>query len=145
MDIAESRAWPWGTTDTAPRVLHAMIRVNDLDRSLRFYVDLLGMKVIERYDASDHVTLYIGFENLRSAAIELECYPGRTTPLTHGSGFGHISLGFPDVVGLVARLEAAGVKIVMAPLQYFPNGPHIALAQDPDGYVLEFVQTLKPS
>lgn len=139
--------WIWGTDATAPRILHSMLRVADLDRSLAFYCDTLGMRVLSRVDveAGRFSIVFISFaEDYDAPAIELTWNwdsPANREGYTHGSGYGHVALGIPDLHGFCARLEARGIPIVTGPKTLLPGAPALAFIRDPDGYSIELIQT----
>src|SRR5262245_44014274 len=130
---------------TSFRILHTMIRVLDLEKSLDFYTRLLGMKVLRRKDYPDgKFTLafvaYGAEEN--NTAIELTHNWGRTEPYEIGTGFGHLALGVPDIYATCEMLAKHGVKIPRppAPMKFGSSGSVIAFIEDPDGYKIELIQ-----
>lgn len=144
LDEFDPAQWVWGSDASAPRLLHTMIRVSDFEASQRFYIDLLGMKLLDRFDvASREVTaLFLGFGDYAAGGvIELTRKWNASGPHSHGSGYGHVAIGVPDVEATIARLEAAGVEVATAPVIPMPGGPMIAFVKDPDGYMIELVQT----
>src|SRR5271154_2177378 len=95
-----SKLWVWGVDAERPRLLHSMIRVRDVDASLRFYRDGIGMRVLDRYDFEEHKfsILFLSFDDYDAGpAIELTYNWGVEEPYSHGSGYGHVALGVPDV------------------------------------------------
>jgi lactoylglutathione lyase len=121
-----------------------MIRIQDFERSLRFYVDGLEMSALDRFDIPlRRVTAqFIGFDGYDGGGcLELVCPWDADGPFTHGTGYGHISIGVPDMPGTIARLEAAGVVITTPPTVLLPGGPHVAFVSDPDGYSIELIET----
>jgi lactoylglutathione lyase len=141
----DPRLWVWGANDTHRRFLHTMIRVRDVDASLAFYVDLLGMKKLgEPFDVPSRRTtgLFIGFDSYAAGGcLELVRAWDAQGPYTHGTGYGHISIGVPDMDELVARLDAAGVEFTLRPAPLLAGGPKVAFIKDPDGYAIELIQT----
>ena len=142
--------WAWGDDASAPRVLHAMIRVADLDRSLRFYRDLLGMKVLSRHDVPQGkfsiVFLSLSGNYNECGAIELTYNweaPVNQDGYSHGTGYGHIAIGVPNVPAMCALLDAGGVEVTVQPKVLFAGGPSLAFVKDPDGYNIELIQTSK--
>lgn len=122
------------------RIMHAMIRVSDLDRSLRFY-GLLGMRELRRQDFPQNrfsiVMMGYGAEE-DSAVLELT-HNWDVHSYVIGSGFGHIALATADVYQLCASLDAQGVKVVRAPGP-MRGGPTLAFIEDPDGYRIELIE-----
>lgn len=136
--------WPWGTAAEQPRFLHTMIRVRDVDKTLRFYVDGLGMKLLDRYDfeRGRFSLLYLAFDGYAGGgALELTYNWDTQEDYSHGSGYGHIALGAPDIHEVVKRLESVGAQVTVHPKKMVPGAPHIAMVKDPDGYTIELIQT----
>lgn len=125
------------------RMLHTMLRVLDLDKSLDFYVDKLGMTLLRRTDfpTGEFTLAFVGFGAEKDhTVIELTHNWGQKEPYTIGSGYGHIAIGVPDIYGLCQRLEQAGVKIPRPPGPMKHGGSVIAFIEDPDGYKIELIE-----
>lgn len=125
------------------RMLHTMIRVMDLDKSLDFYCNRLGMKLLRKKDYPDgQFTLaFVGYgEEKDTAVIELTHNWGRTEKYDLGNAFGHIALGVKDIYGVCAQLEKAGVSIPRPPGPMKHGATVIAFLEDPDGYKVELIQ-----
>ena len=139
--------WMWGKDAQAPRILHSMIRISDLNRSLDFYCGKLGMKVLKRVDveAARFSIAFINFsDDYDSGAIELTYNwddPSNRDGYTHGSGYGHVAIGVPDIYATCDRLRAVGVVITVEPKTMLPGAPALAIIEDPDGYSIELIQT----
>lgn len=124
------------------RLLHTMIRVNDLDESIRFYCDHLGMKLLRQKDyPSGRFTLaFVGYgPEDRDAVIELT-YNWDTHEYDLGTGFGHLALGVEALYETCDRLRAAGVQIVREPGPMKHGGSEIAFIEDPNGYRIELIE-----
>ena len=124
-------------------MLHTMLRVFDLEKSLHFYTDMLGMKVLRRSEneVGKYSLAFVGYGDEKdTAVIELTYNWGRTDPYELGTAYGHIAIGVPDIYATCERLAAAGAKIPR------PAGPVkggttlIAFVEDPDGYKIELIQ-----
>jgi lactoylglutathione lyase len=124
------------------RILHTMIRVGDLDRSIRFYTEVLGMKVLRRKDYPDgkFTLAFVGYgDEADTAVIELT-HNWDTKGYDLGNGFGHIAVAVPDAYKACEEAAARGGKVTR------PAGPMkhgstvIAFVEDPDGYKIEFIQ-----
>lgn len=139
-----AKFWVWGDAAEAPRLLHSMFRVRDIDASLRFYRDGMGMALLDRFDfeAGRFSILFLSFGTYQDApAIELTYNWDVELPYDQGSAYGHIALGVPDVAEILARLEVNGGVIARQPYRLVDNGPILAFVKDPDGYSIELIQT----
>lgn len=124
------------------RLLHTMIRVNDLDESLRFYCERLGMRLLRKADfPGGRFTLaFVGYDTEdKTAVIELT-HNWDTHAYEIGTGFGHLALGTPDIYKTCDELRAAGVKVVREPGPMKHGGTVIAFIEDPNGYRIELIQ-----
>ena len=124
------------------RLLHTMIRVGDLDRSIAFYTKVLGMKELRRKDYPDgRFTLaFVGYgDEADHTVIELT-HNWDTPRYDLGSGYGHVALGVPDIYATCNELRTRGAKIVREPGPMKHGTTHIAFVEDPDGYKIELIQ-----
>lgn len=124
------------------RFLHTMIRVGDLERSLRFYTDVLGMQLLRRkdYEGGRFTLAFVGFgPEDTHPAIELT-HNWDTTSYDLGDGFGHIALGVEDIHGTVERIRQAGGKVTREPGPMKHGTTVIAFVEDPDGYKIELIE-----
>ena len=125
------------------RLLHTMIRVRDLDASLQFYTDMLGMKLLRKrdYPTGKFTLAFVGYgDETSSTVIELTHNWDQAKPYNLGSAFGHLAVGVPDVYKTCERLAAAGVKIPRPAGPMAHGGSVIAFIEDPDGYRIELIQ-----
>lgn len=130
------------TPGTQFRMLHTMIRVFDLEKSIDFYVGKLGMTLLRRKDYPDgkFTLAFVGYGPEEShAVIELTHNWGHA-PYTIGDGFGHVALGVKDIYGTCEKLAAAGAKIPRPPGPMKHGTTVIAFVEDPDGYKIELIQ-----
>lgn len=124
------------------RILHTMIRVGDLERSIRFYTEVLGMRLLRRQDYPDgEFTLaFVGYEDeSQGAAIELT-YNWGEDHYDLGAGFGHIAIEVEDAQAACAEIKARGGKVVREAGPMKHGTTVIAFVEDPDGYRIELVQ-----
>jgi len=133
------------TTDDAKnyRLLHTMIRVKDLDKSIDFYCNKLGMNMLRKmeFPAGKFTLAFVGYGTEDTdAVIELTHNWGQEEPYSHGSGFGHLAVGCRDIYSLCETLEKDGVSIPRPPGEMMNSGTHIAFIEDPDGYKIELIQ-----
>jgi lactoylglutathione lyase len=123
--------------------LHTMLRVKDLDASLKFYTQQLGMKVLRQrdYPSGKFTLAFVGYgDETDHTVIELTHNWEQKEPYQLGSAFGHLALGVPDVYKTCERLAAAGVKIPRPAGPMAHGGAVIAFIEDPDGYRIELIQ-----
>jgi lactoylglutathione lyase len=124
----------------AIRFSHLMLRVRDLERSLRFYVDVLGMEVLRStdYPGGKFTNTFIGYGPEASfPAIELTHNWDQAEPYEHGTAFGHFAIEVSDVYGFCDYLQNAGAKIVKPPAAMKHGKRVLAFIEDPDGYKVE--------
>lgn len=125
------------------RILHTMIRVGDLDHSIAFYTEVLGMRLLSRQDfPGGRFTLaFVGYgDEGQSAVIELT-HNWDTPAYELGSGFGHIALGVDDAYAMCAQIKARGGKVTREAGPMKHGTTVIAFAEDPDGYKIELIQS----
>ncbi|HYM31949.1 MAG TPA: lactoylglutathione lyase [Candidatus Cybelea sp.] len=128
---------------TQGRLLHTMLRVMDLEKSVRFYTELLGMKVLRRTEneVGKYSLAFLGYgEEKDTAVIELTYNWGRTEPYEIGTMYGHLAIGVPDIYATCERLAKAGVKIPRPPGPVKGGTTLIAFIDDPDGCKIELIQ-----
>jgi lactoylglutathione lyase len=124
------------------RILHTMLRVGDLDRSLAFYSEVLGMRQLRRQDYPDgRFTLaFVGYGSEQEGAV-LELTHNWDTPAYElGNGFGHIALEVDDAYAACTQIKARGGKVVREAGPMKHGTTVIAFAEDPDGYKIELIQ-----
>ena len=121
--------------------LHTMIRVGDLDRSINFYTELLGMKELRRRDVPDgkYTLAFLGFGEPGGGEIELT-YNYGVPSYEQGSAFGHLAIGVPDVAGTCEKVRNGGGKVTReaGPVKF--GTTVIAFVEDPDGYKIELIE-----
>jgi lactoylglutathione lyase len=125
------------------RMLHTMIRVNNLEESLRFYTQVLGMKLLRRhdYEAGRFSLAFVGYgDESQDTVLELT-YNWDTDKYDLGTGFGHVALGTPDIHATCESVRAAGAKVVREPGPMKHGTTIIAFIEDPNGYKIELIQT----
>jgi len=124
------------------RLLHTMLRVGDLEASIRFYCEVLGMKLLRRDDFPDgRFTLaFVGYGDESSqTAIELT-HNWDTSAYTIGDAYGHIAIGVDDIYATCEAITAKGGKVIRAPGAMKHGTTVIAFVEDPTGYKVELIQ-----
>ena len=126
------------------RLDHVMLRVMDLNRSLAFYRDTLGMQVLRQvdYDAGQFTNVFLSFDADTESSLELTYNWHQTEAYEKGRVFGHLALMVDDVHAAVAALEQAGVRIKTPPKQMAHGTRTIAFVLDPDDNLIELLEPL---
>lgn len=122
---------------------HAMIRVLDLEKSIEFYTQIFGMKLLRKndYPEGKFSLAFIGYgEEDTHTVIELTYNWGRTEPYEIGTGFGHIALGVNGIYDICEELRVQGANIVREPGPMKNGTTEIAFIKDPDGYLIELIE-----
>ena len=123
------------------RILHTMLRVGDLDRSIKFYTEVLGMRLLRRKDYPDgkFTLAFIGYgDEAENTVIELT-YNWDTDSYDLGSGYGHIALEVDDVYQATEEIRQRGGKIIRDAGPMNAGTTIIAFVEDPDGYPIELI------
>lgn len=128
---------------SAFRFLHAMIRVKDQDKSIDFYTRHLGMKVLRQteYPEGKFTNTFVGYgDETAETVLEITYNWDQEEPYTHGSGFGHLAIGVPDIYGVCEKMAADGVTVSRPPGLMKHGTTVIAFIEDPDGYKVELLE-----
>ena len=124
------------------RLLHTMLRVGDMQRSIDFYTKSMGMQLLRTTDRPDqkYSLAFVGYaDESQQAVIELT-YNYGVTSYDLGNGYGHIAIGVDDIKGTCERVRAAGALVTREPGPVKGGTTVIAFVQDPDGYKIELIQ-----
>ncbi len=123
------------------RILHTMLRVRDLERSLEFYTDVLGMRLLRRqeYPGGRFTLAFVGYgEEAATAVVELT-HNWDVSDYQMGDAFGHIAIGVDDVYAACDDIKRRGGKVVREAGPMKNGTTVIAFVEDPDGYKIEFI------
>ena len=124
------------------RILHTMLRVGDLDRSVRFYTEVLGMKLLRTTDRPEqkYTLAFVGYgDESQHAVIELT-YNYGVDRYELGTAFGHIAIAVPDAASACAAVRAKGGTVSREAGPVKGGTTMIAFVQDPDGYKIELIE-----
>ena len=125
------------------RMLHTMLRVGDMKRSVDFYTKVLGMKLLRTTDRPEqkYSLAFVGYDDEeRTAVLELT-YNYGVDKYEMGGAFGHIAIGVPDVSAACERVRASGGKVTREAGPVKGGTTVIAFVEDPDGYKIEFIES----
>lgn len=123
------------------RILHTMLRVGDLERSIRFYTDVLAMKELRRkdYPAGEFTLAFLGYGDEDEHTVLELTYNWGVESYDIGSAFGHIAIEVPDVYEACNKMRQAGGKIIRDAGPMNAGTTIIAFLEDPDGYQIELI------
>lgn len=125
------------------RMLHTMLRVEDLDRSLHFYTDVMGMKLLRKSDNTEYeyTLAFVGYaDESEQAVLELTYNWGNNT-YDKGNAYGHVAFAVDDIYAFCERLEQKGADVYRKPGPVKGGKTVIAFVRDPDGYAIELIET----
>ena len=124
------------------RLLHTMLRVGNLDASITFYTEVLGMRLLRRNDYPDgkFTLAFVGYDDEASSAVIELTYNWGVDHYELGNAFGHIALAVPDAYAACAAIKARGGKVVREAGPMKHGSTVIAFVEDPDGYKIELIQ-----
>ena len=127
------------------RVLHTMLRVGNLEESLKFYCEVLGMKLIRQkdYPSGEFTLAFVGYaDESEQAVIELT-YNWGVDRYEIGNAYGHIAIGVEDIYGTCDKIKTLGGKVTREPGPMKHGSTEIAFVEDPSGYKIELIQVGK--
>lgn len=124
------------------RILHTMVRVGDLEKSLQFYTEVLGMQLLRRQDYPDgRFTLaFVGYGPESEGAVLELTHNWDTSAYDLGSGYGHIALAVPDAYAACTEIKKRGGVVVREAGPMKHGSTVIAFVEDLDGYRIELIQ-----
>ena len=124
------------------RILHSMIRVNDLEESIKFYTEVLGMKLLreKEYPEGKFSLAFLGYGNeIENTVIELT-YNWDKNDYEHGNAFGHIAIEVDDIYKVCEEIKNKGVKVIRDPGPMMGSRLLLAFIEDPNGYKIELIE-----
>lgn len=124
------------------RLLHTMIRVADLDKSIAFYTEVLGMRLLRRkdYPAGRFTLAFVGYgDEAENSVIELT-HNWDTSAYDHGNAFGHLAIEVEDAARACEEARGHGARVMREAGPMNAGTTIIAFIGDPDGYPIEFIQ-----
>ena len=124
------------------RILHTMLRVGDLQRSVKFYTEVLGMKLLRTTDRPEqkYSLAFVGYDSEESSAVLELTYNYGVEKYDLGSAFGHVAIGLPDVAKACESVRKNGGKVTREAGPVKGGTTVIAFVEDPDGYKIEFIE-----
>ena len=124
------------------RLLHTMLRVGNLDQSIRFYCDVLGMKLLRQQDFPDgkFTLAFVGYGDESDHTVIELTHNWETSAYTIGDAYGHIAIGVDDIFETCDQIAAKGGKVIRAPGAMKHGTTVIAFVEDPSGYKVELIQ-----
>jgi len=130
------------TQGVAMKLLHTMLRVGKLERSLTFYTDVLGMHLLRRkdYPGGKFTLAFVGYGDESEAAVIELTHNWETSSYDLGNGFGHVAIGVDDIYRVCKNIKTAGGKVAREPGPMKHGSTVIAFVEDPDGYKIELIQ-----
>jgi lactoylglutathione lyase len=124
------------------RILHTMLRVGELDKSITFYTQVLGMKLLRRndYPGGKFTLAFVGYQNEADGAVLELTYNWGVDKYEMGNAYGHIAIEVEDAYAACAQVKQLGGKVIReaGPMQH--GTTVLAFIEDPDGYKIEFIQ-----
>ncbi len=124
------------------RILHTMLRVGDLDRSIAFYTEVLGMKLLRRHDYPEgkFTLAFVGYQDEREGAVLELTYNWGVDKYDLGSGYGHVAIEVDDAAQACELVRQKGGSVIREAGPMKHGTTVLAFVADPDGYRIEFIQ-----
>jgi len=124
------------------RLLHTMLRVGDLDRSVKFYAEVLGMKLLRRTDRPEqkYSLAFVGYDDEERVAVLELTYNYGVERYDLGTAFGHIAIAVPDAARACDEVRKRGGRVTREAGPVKGGSTVIAFVEDPDGYKIEFIE-----
>lgn len=128
------------------QLLHTMLRVGNLEESLKFYTEVLGMRLLRQKEYPDgkFTLAFVGYGDESDTTVLELTYNWGVTEYNLGDAYGHIAIGVDDIYGTCEEIKARGGKVSREPGPMKHGSTVIAFVQDPDGYKVELIQLQNP-
>jgi lactoylglutathione lyase len=125
------------------RILHTMLRVGNLEKSLDFYCNILGMNLLRQkdYESGKFTLAFVGYGDETSNTVIELTHNWDTESYDIGNGYGHIALGVDNIYATCDQIKSLGGKVTREPGAMKHGSTVIAFVEDPDGYKIELIQT----
>lgn len=124
------------------RFLHTMIRISDMQRSIQFYTEILGMKVLRTLDQPEekYTLIFLGYSDESESAVLELTYNYDVSVYDIGNAYGHIAIGVSDINQTVTSIKNQGGQFSLLPTELKGSDETIAFLNDPDGYQIELIE-----
>ncbi|MBN6710504.1 lactoylglutathione lyase [Haemophilus haemoglobinophilus] len=124
------------------RILHTMLRVGDMDRSIHFYQNVLGMRLLRTSENPEYKysLAFLGYDDEENSSVIELTYNWGVSEYEMGTAYGHIAIGVEDIYATCEAVKQAGGKITREPGPVKGGKTVIAFVEDPDGYKIEFIE-----
>jgi lactoylglutathione lyase len=128
------------------RLLHTMLRVKDLDETIRFYSEMFGMKLLRRHDypGGEFTLAFMGYGDESDHTVLEFTYNWGRSQYELGDAYGHVAIGVDDIHATCDRLRARGARITREPGPMKHGTTVIAFVEDPNGYKVELIELASP-
>lgn len=124
------------------RMLHTMLRVADLDRSIAFYTDVMGMKLLRKSDNEQYryTLAFVGYADESEQAVLELTWNWDTDSYDMGNAYGHVAFGVQDIYAMCEKIKSRGGEVYREPGPVKGGSTVIAFVRDPDGYAIELIE-----
>ena len=128
------------------RILHTMLRVGDLDRSISFYPEVMGMQLLRKSDNEQYryTLAFVGYQPEKEGAVLELTYNWDESEYDLGTGYGHIAIEVDDAADTCDAIRNAGGTVTREAGPVKGGSTVIAFVQDPDGYKIELIEKNQP-